>query len=66
MAESKAQEEHGSLENEQLDTGEFEKSELLSSSEEGDDEELPRLAATASCLAERRKSRVAPLESTAR
>ena len=41
MAESKAQEEHGSLENEQLDTGEFEKSELLSSSVEGDDEELP-------------------------
>ena len=41
MAESKAQEEHGSLENEQLDTGEFEKSELLSSSVEGDDEDLP-------------------------
>ena len=41
MAESKVQEEDGSLENEQLDTGEFEKSELLSSSVEGDDEELP-------------------------
>jgi DnaK suppressor protein len=41
MAESKAQEEDGSLEDdEQLDTGEFEKSELLSSSVEGDDEEL--------------------------
>jgi DnaK suppressor protein len=41
MAESKVQEEDGSLENEQLDTGEFEKSELLSSSVEGDDGELP-------------------------
>ena len=41
MAEPKAQEEDGSLENEQLDTGEFEKSELLSSSVEGDDEEPP-------------------------
>jgi RNA polymerase-binding transcription factor DksA len=41
MAESKVQEEDGSLENEQLDTGEFEKSELLSSSVEGDDEEFP-------------------------
>jgi DnaK suppressor protein len=41
IAESKAQEEDGSLENEQLGTGEFEKSELLSSGVEGDDEELP-------------------------
>jgi hypothetical protein len=41
MAGSKAQEKHGSLENEQLDTGAFEKSELLSSSVEGDNEELP-------------------------
>jgi DnaK suppressor protein len=41
MAESKAQEEDGSLENEQLGTGEFEKSELLPSGVEGDDEELP-------------------------
>ena len=41
MAKSKAQEEDGSAENEQLDTGEFEKSKLLSSSVEGDDEELP-------------------------
>jgi DnaK suppressor protein len=41
MAESKAQEEDGSSENEQLDTGEFEKPELLYSSVEGDDEKLP-------------------------
>src|SRR5271170_6317963 len=41
MAKSKAQEEDGSSENEQLDTGGFEKPELLSSSVEGDDEKLP-------------------------
>jgi DnaK suppressor protein len=41
MAESKAQEEDGSSETEQLDTGEFEKPELLYSSVEGDDEKLP-------------------------
>ena len=40
MAESKAQEEDGSLESEQLGTREFGKSELLSSSVEGNDEEL--------------------------
>jgi DnaK suppressor protein len=37
MAKSQAQEEDGSSENEPLDTGEFEKPELLSSSVEGDD-----------------------------
>ena len=41
MAESKAQEEDGSLENDQLDADAFEKSELRSSSVEGDDEDLP-------------------------
>jgi DnaK suppressor protein len=40
MTESKAQEEDGSLESEQLGTREFGKSELLSSSVEGNDEEL--------------------------
>jgi hypothetical protein len=42
MAKSKEQEEDGSSENEQLDTGEFEKPELLSSSVECGDEKLPR------------------------
>src|SRR5580700_9095400 len=41
MAKSKAQEEDGSSENGQLDTGEFEKPELLSSSVEDGDEKLP-------------------------
>jgi hypothetical protein len=41
MATSKAQEEDGSSENEQLDTDEFGKPELLSSSVEGGDEKLP-------------------------
>ena len=41
MAKSKAQEEDGSWENEQLDTGEFEKPELTSSTIEDDDEKLP-------------------------
>src|SRR6516162_6252810 len=41
MAKSKAQEEDGSSENGQLDTGEFEKPELLSSSIEDGDEKLP-------------------------
>src|SRR5260370_17947373 len=40
MAKSKAQEEDGSSENGQLDTGEFEKPELLSSSLEDGDEKL--------------------------
>jgi DnaK suppressor protein len=41
MAKSKAQEEDGSSENEQLSTDEFGKPELLSSSVEGGDEKLP-------------------------
>src|SRR5271166_3866636 len=41
MAKSKAQEEDGSSENGQLDTGEFEKPELLSSRIEDGDEKLP-------------------------
>jgi len=41
MANSKAQEEDGSSENEQLDTDKFEKPKLLYSSVEVDDEELP-------------------------
>ena len=41
MAKSKAQEEDGSSENGQLDTGEFEKPEMLSSSIEDGDEKLP-------------------------
>jgi DnaK suppressor protein len=41
MANSKAQEEDGSSENEQLDTDEFWKPELLFSSAEGGDEKLP-------------------------
>jgi len=41
MAKSKAQEEDGSWENEQLDTGEFEKPELTSSTIEDNDEKLP-------------------------
>jgi hypothetical protein len=41
MAKSKAQEEDGSSENGQLDTGEFEKPEMLSSSVEDGDEKLP-------------------------
>src|SRR6516165_7094167 len=41
MAKSKAQEEDGSSENGQLDTGEIEKPELLSSSIEDGDEKLP-------------------------
>jgi hypothetical protein len=41
MAKSKAQEEDGSSENGQLDTGDFEKPELLSSSIEDGDEKLP-------------------------
>jgi hypothetical protein len=41
MAKSNAQEEDGSSENEQLDTGELEKPELLSSSIEDGDEKLP-------------------------
>ena len=41
MATSKAQEEDGSSENEQLDTDEFGKPKLLFSSVEGDDEKLP-------------------------
>jgi hypothetical protein len=41
MANSKAQEEDGSSENEQLDTDEFGKSKLLSSSVEGGDEKVP-------------------------
>jgi RNA polymerase-binding transcription factor DksA len=41
MANSKAQEEDGSSENEQLDTDEFGKSELLFSSVEGGDQKLP-------------------------
>jgi hypothetical protein len=40
MAQSQAQEEDGSSENEPLNTGEFEKPELLSSSVEGDDEKF--------------------------
>src|SRR5277367_5773631 len=41
MAKSKAQEEDGSSENGPLDTGEFEKPEMLSSSVEDGDEKLP-------------------------
>jgi hypothetical protein len=41
MAKSKAQEENGSSENEQLDTDEFWKPELLFSSVEGGDEKFP-------------------------
>src|SRR5580704_16986906 len=41
MANSKAQEEDGSSENEQLSTDEFGKPELLSSSVEGGSEKLP-------------------------
>jgi hypothetical protein len=41
MAKSKAQEEDGSSENGQLDTGEFDKPEMLLSSIEDGDEKLP-------------------------
>ena len=52
MAKSKAQEEDGSSENGPLDTGEFEKPELLSSRIQDGDEEIPPFWANkrASCF----------------